>query len=491
MMMTSAPVWVHPAVHALAWTLVNFLWQGLLVGLLLTSVLGLINRRAANLRYIIACSALAIMTILPVLTLRHFLTESDGQTSRTNTRADTTEAGNVVQTAAAVLVQRTAPSLNVVSEVANSLLPWMLIAWVVGVILLSSRLWIGLIAVRSIRSFASPLLMGDVPELFHKVGRRLEMNFAVQLLTSAFVEVPTVVGWLRPAVIMPFGCLAGLSKTQIEALLAHELAHIKRHDYLVNVLQMVTETMFFYHPLVWWVSKQIRREREYCCDDLALTVSENPLAYAKALSSLEEQRSSIPSAALGADGGSLVLRVRRLLGCDHMPPFTRMFAGTSLSITLLVTIFTCAATQGSWAVGSIESKQQMTGYANLSAQNLADLQHYGVTAAFANSINAIGLGQASVEQLVRLNQYGVDPQFAADVKRAGLVDLTLEDVIRFHQYGVSPEYVAGMYAMGYHEPDEILQLQQQGISVLQVNDLHRVGYRTLSPTQIASQFHPE
>jgi hypothetical protein len=333
--------------------------------------------------------------------------------------------------------------------------------------------------------------MGDVPELFHKVGRKLEMNFAVQLLTSALVEVPTVIGWLRPAAIVPFGCLAGLSKTQIEALLAHELAHIKRHDYLVNALQMLTETMFFYHPLVWWVSKQIRREREYCCDDLALTVSENPLAYAKALSSLEEQRSSIPSAALGADGGSLVLRVRRLLGCNDMPPFAKMLAGTSLSIALLVTIFACAATQGSWVVGSIESKQHMTGYANLSAQNLADLQHYGVTAAFANSINAIGLGRASVEQLVRLNQYGVDPQFAADVKRAGLVDLTLEDVIRFHQYGVSPEYVAGMYAMGYHEPDEILQLQQQGIGVLQVNDLHSVGYRTLSPTQIASQFHPE
>jgi hypothetical protein len=143
-------------VHALGWTLVNFLWEGFLVALLLGCVLGLINRRAANLRYIIACSALAIMTILPVVTLRHFLTEGDGQTLGTNTQVDTTEAGNVVQTAAAVLVQRTAPSLNVVSEVANSSLPWMLFAWVVGVILLSSRVCIGLIAVRSVRSFASP-----------------------------------------------------------------------------------------------------------------------------------------------------------------------------------------------------------------------------------------------------------------------------------------------------------------------------------------------
>lgn len=489
--MTSAHLWIRPAMHALGWTLVTFLWEGFLVGFLVACILGLINRKAANLRYMIACSALAIMTILPVLTLRHFLTESAGQSSKTNTQLNNTEAGKVVRTAAAVVVQRTAPSLNVVSEVVNSSLPWILFAWAGGVSLLFSRLCVGLIAVRSIRSYASPLPTGDVPESFHKVCRRLEINFAVQLLTSALVEAPTVIGWLRPAVIMPFGRLAGLSTTQIEGLFAHELAHIKRHDYLVNVLQMVMEIMFFYHPLVWWVSKQIRREREYCCDDLALTVSENPLAYAKALSSLEEQRSSMPIAALGADGGSLVLRVRRLLGCNDITPFTRVFAGTSLSIALLVTVFACALTQGSWAVGSTESKQDMTGYANLSAQDLANLQHYGVTSAFANSINAIGLGHASVEQLVRLNQYGVDPQYAADVKKAGLVDLTLEDVIRFHQYGVSPEYVAGMYAMGYREPDEILQLQQQGISVLQVNDLHRVGYRALSPTQIASHFHPE
>ncbi|MGC2404674.1 MAG: M56 family metallopeptidase, partial [Acidobacteriaceae bacterium] len=346
-------------------------------------------------------------------------------------------------------------------------------------------------AVRRIKSFAGPLPMEDVSELFHKVCRRLEMNFAVQLLTSALVEVPTVIGWLRPAVIMPFGCLAGLSTTQIEALLAHELAHIKRHDYLVNVLQMAMETMFFYHPLVWWVSKQIRREREYCCDDLALTVSENPLAYAKTLSLLEEQRSSMPIAALGADGGSLVLRVRRLLGCNDIPPFTRMFAGTSLSIVILATVLACIAPQGSWAVGSTESNQHMTGYANLSARDLADLQHYGVTAAFANSINAIGLGPASIEQLVSLNQYGVNPQYAEDVKRVGLVGLTLEDVIHFHQYGVSPEYVAGMYAVGFRKPEQILQLQQEGISVAQVSQLQRAGYRGLSPGEMVSLIHPK
>jgi hypothetical protein len=160
-MMTSAPLWIRPAVHASGWTLVNFLWQGFLVGFLLACILGLINRRAANLRYMIACSALAIMTILPVLTLRHFLTESAGQSSRTNTQVNNTEAGKVVRTAAAVVVQRTAPSLNAVSEVVNSSLPWILFAWAVGVSLLFSRLCVGLIAVRSIRSFASPLPMGD------------------------------------------------------------------------------------------------------------------------------------------------------------------------------------------------------------------------------------------------------------------------------------------------------------------------------------------
>ena len=95
------------------------------------------------------------------------------------------------------------------------------------------------------------------------------------------VEVPTVIGWLRPVVLMPASALSGMGPQQLEAILAHELAHIRRHDYLVNLLQTVVETLLFYHPAVWWLSGRIRVERENCCDDLAVSLCGDPYAYAE------------------------------------------------------------------------------------------------------------------------------------------------------------------------------------------------------------------
>src|SRR4029077_10699398 len=101
------------------------------------------------------------------------------------------------------------------------------------------------------------------------------------------VDVPTVVGWLRPAILLPIAALAALSPAQVEAILAHERAHIRRHDCAMNVLQTIAETLLFYHPAVWWLSKRIRVEREHCCDDVAIAVCGDPVGYAQALAELE------------------------------------------------------------------------------------------------------------------------------------------------------------------------------------------------------------
>jgi type II secretory pathway component GspD/PulD (secretin) len=128
------------------------------------------------------------------------------------------------------------------------------------------------------------------------------------------VEVPTVIGWLRPVILLPAGCLLGLSAAQLEAILAHELAHIRRHDYLVNLLQNVVETLLFYHPAVWWVSRRIREERENCCDDLAVEICGDRVTYARALATLEELRHAPGQLALAAAGAPLLQRIRRLAG---------------------------------------------------------------------------------------------------------------------------------------------------------------------------------
>ncbi len=147
-----------------------------------------------------------------------------------------------------------------------------------------------------------------------RLTHRLGVKQAVRFAQSALVEVPAVVGYLRPMVLLPASAITGLSAAEIELILAHELAHVRRHDSLVNLAQTVIEALLFYHPGMWWISNEIRKERENCCDDVAVALSRNRVRYLQALARLEEQRSAAPSAVLAATGGPLLARVRRLLG---------------------------------------------------------------------------------------------------------------------------------------------------------------------------------
>jgi GWxTD domain-containing protein len=145
------------------------------------------------------------------------------------------------------------------------------------------------------------------------MAERLRVSRPVVLLESALADGPVVMGYLRPVILMPVGVLAGLPAAQIEAILAHELAHLRRHDYLINLAQTFIEGLFFYHPAAWWISRVIRAERENCCDDIAVALTGNAREFAAALTALEHNRTAASELALAATGGSLVKRVRRIL----------------------------------------------------------------------------------------------------------------------------------------------------------------------------------
>ena len=155
---------------------------------------------------------------------------------------------------------------------------------------------------------------GVALEMLSDLCCRLEISRAVKLVKSGLVQVPTVIGWLRPVILLPASTLSGLTPAQLEAILAHELAHVSRCDYLVNAAQCIVETLMFYHPVVWWISRCVREEREHCCDDLVVKVCGDRLAYAKALASLEGSRIGFRDFAFAAAGGSLLNRIRRLMG---------------------------------------------------------------------------------------------------------------------------------------------------------------------------------
>ncbi len=317
-----APSWGTPAMHALAWALVHFLWQGALLGLVAAALLRTLRRAEATTRYALAAGLLGLLALLPVGTALR-LARSTAEASA----VPLLPAGSAKTSALPALSVGAEPYAFAVGPAAltgSSLLeawvprvapalPYALAAWLLGVLVLGAAHlggWLRLL--RWIRQ-AQPL-DSDVEERLLGLARRLGVGRRVRLLESTAVLVPAVVGWLRPAILVPASALAGLSPWQLDAVLAHELAHVRRHDYLVNLLQAAVETFLFYHPVVWWLSSEVRRERENCCDDLAVGLCGDRLSYARTLADLEGLRDVPRGLALAADGGSLMERVRRLVG---------------------------------------------------------------------------------------------------------------------------------------------------------------------------------
>ena len=177
----------------------------------------------------------------------------------------------------------------------------------------------------------------------------LGVNRAVRFAESILVEVPTVIGFLRPIVLLPASAVSGLTTQELEFVLAHELAHVRRHDWMINLTQIVIEALLFYHPVMWWVSNEIRKERENRCDDLAVAVCGNPPTCARALAHLEELRGTSPVVALTATGGSLLTRIRRLLDKPARPDNCRYgicLAGPSALVLATIVIAFAMTTGG-------------------------------------------------------------------------------------------------------------------------------------------------
>jgi TonB family protein len=321
-----------PLLHALGWTLLHFCWQGAAVALLLWCVLGAVGA-SSRLRYAASCIALGLLVALPLITFARLAIEDYRLAALV--RAPIQAADIFVS---AVAGGATSPWTVRLSVALNHAMPFLLAAWCAGVLCLIVRLGLGLFAAHRLRVDGTAVA-ADLRRFFDDLCDRTGIARAVLLLNSANVEVPTVIGWLRPAVLLPASCLTGLAPDQIEAILCHELAHIQRHDYLISVLQSMVETLLFYHPAVWWVSSQIRCERECCCDEFAVSAGGDVLAYARALSFLEEQRTLTPQLALGANGGVLKMRIQRLLGRPESSTTSQM-----ASIAILVLIAFCALT---------------------------------------------------------------------------------------------------------------------------------------------------
>jgi beta-lactamase regulating signal transducer with metallopeptidase domain len=310
---------VQLAVDAVGSAILHSLWQGAVLGILTALVLRALQGSAANVRYAVACLGLAAFAFA-------WLTTAIGAASRIETSqpaALPTHSGPAPSDTLSPASASSFPAAEVTPNVAAAPRPWTerleswaraaVPLWFIGVLALSLRLGFGWLCVARIRRAANEPLTGLWPERVRALAGRLRISTPVRIAQSAIVQVPMLIGWVRPVILIPASVVSGLTIAQLEAVIAHELAHVRRHDYLANIVQTAAEILLFYHPACWWISNQIRAEREHACDDVAVSVCGDRVLYAEALADLETLRSETPVLGLAATDGVLKRRIRRLV----------------------------------------------------------------------------------------------------------------------------------------------------------------------------------
>ena len=313
----------------LSWVLLHSAWQFTLIAALVFGVSRILLRHSATGQYCLACFGLLLMTICPVATW-HSLTTPGRDIATAQTVKDQPHASRSHRRATSPTVGSTMQPVDGIEATLNGRVPigsmsfaplnasrhvlpriqWIAVAWLIGVTLCFVRPAIGIWGHRKWSRLAS----NETPELrlgLQRAARRMGVDRFVLLRVTQDRVGPLVVGWIRPMIVVPAAMVSSLSAHELELLLAHELAHVRRQDYLVNLLQVFIETVFFYHPAVWWLSRQVRMAREYCCDEMAATDAQDRLGLGRALLSLEQFRSP-NNFALAATDGDLLQRVRRL-----------------------------------------------------------------------------------------------------------------------------------------------------------------------------------
>jgi beta-lactamase regulating signal transducer with metallopeptidase domain len=516
----------QPASQAAALALIHFLWQGAAVAVLLALANFWLRRSSARARYAAACAALAILCVLPAATFVRLRAREGAAPAPVRGLAAQSVAAPLLDARA---IARVASKVNPANpDALAQAAPWIVAGWLAGVGVLSLRFFGGFVAARRLTSRHVAGAESTLQQRFDRLAWRLGVHqpACIRLLESAVVRVPTVVGIFRPAVLIPAGIATGMPACQLESLLAHELAHIRRRDALVGLLQAVAETLLFYHPAVWWASACIRVERENACDDLAVAVTGDAVAHARALLQLAQRRSVIaPAFTAAADGGRLWNRIARLVAPGEAPA-RRPASGASAVLVLGAVLALGAAARvptpdpappappvapappaspaspappappaptAAAAARTVKPapppKAPEPGEAKparapskgvLSPDDLVAFRIHGVTPEFIGEIAALGYTRSTPDQLLALRIHGVTPEYAREMT-AIFGQVALDDLVAFRIHGVTPESARSLKAyFGKLSPDDAVALRIHGADPEFIEGFHEAGYAQLS-----------
>ena len=339
------------------WTLLHFVWQGALIGATAACGLALMRTARPNARYVLATTALGLMLLAPVVTATWMAASASPRLVETRgvvpTRALPSSSS---MTRPLTFDTSPAASNRAAARLVTRVFPVVVGMWLTGVSLLLVRLIGGWWRVRRLRRAALDASSSRWQVAANRLAARLGIRKLIEVRDSVDVQSPLVVGWWRPVVLLPISAFAGLTPNQAEAVLTHELAHVRRHDYMVNLLQHVAETVLFYHPAVWWVSRRMRIEREFCCDAIAVASGHDAWDYASALISLEEARAADTMLAVAATGGALLDRIRRIL--DSPPDGRRSPAHAVLTALIVVMLVAGVGGGYQWSIRTVHADDE-------------------------------------------------------------------------------------------------------------------------------------
>jgi beta-lactamase regulating signal transducer with metallopeptidase domain len=514
--------WFTPDVlRTLGLSLLHFLWQGTAIAALTAASIAVARR--ASTRYAIAIVALFLMVAAPVVTYTVLL-----QSAPETAASSQISIPTVVR--AAILASHSGVAATTSHVSSGSLLIAFVELWFVGVLLFSLRTAGGFFLVARLRRRDSNPMGAELLALCHEMQQYLGITRAIRYCESLQLDAPAVIGWFKPMVLMPITALTGLNELQLRAVIAHELAHIQRFDAFFNLFQVAAETLLFYHPAVWWLSKRIRAERENCCDDVALATCGNPSEYARALALMEQWRVA-PSLAMAANRGPLASRVARLLGISEKGSSLRnagvafgllclaasLLAGNALfGVVRVAAAHSFGAPQSSPARNANDPVIVITaprpepqakpsakpeaapsqsqefqpgprtqsyidglkaeGIENLSADDLIALKIQGVTPQYIHEIHAEGL-KPSIDDLVGMKVQGITPEYIHEVRAMNL-KVDTDSLIGMKVQGITPEYVEQMRKLGFQpDTDQLIGMKVQGITPEYVDEMRKLGFK--------------
>jgi len=485
--------------ESLGLTLLHFVWQGTLIGLIAAVVNKGLRKASANARYVAACCAMAAMGASAIGTFLWIYQP-----------AVAISASDITPVPAGIVAVMTHVALGAAPSVETwtRFLPWLDFLWFGGVCALAIRSAMNWFAAMRLRHSGVRPAPAEWQERASRLIERLKISQPVRLCESMIAEVPSVIGWLRPMVLIPAGTLAGLSAEQLETILAHELAHVRRHDYLINLLQTAIETLLFYHPAVWSVGNRMRAERENCCDDLAVEACGDAFLYARALADLEQLRHTHSSLALAATDGGLLRRIARLLGKR-----TEQRTGDTRSYWLPALLMIALATAGVVAqqrqpappappapgvaptpvaapspVQIAQAAPTPTPTAEpdpVEAPEAAPQESSQGKEDFIEGMNRAGLKGLTVDQLVELKIHGVTPEYIQQMKSLGF-SLTIDQLSAFRIHGVTPEYIQQTKSMGMSlSPDQLIAFRIHGVTSEFIQQTKAMGF-SLDPEHLVA-----